>query len=60
MASTADVEVELVDDKVGAINDALGSPSRGFMAHGAVDAADDVPDDDDPGIEIVEIRGSKS
>ena len=60
MAPTADVKAELVDDKVGAVNDALGSPSRGFMAYGVGDAADDAPGDDDPGIEIVEIGGSKS
>ena len=60
IAPTADVEVQLVHDKVGAVNDALGSQSRGFMAHGVVDAADEVPDDDDPGIKIVEIGGDKS
>ena len=50
MATNAKVEVELVDDKVGAVND----------THGVADAADDDPVDDDPRIKIVEIGGGKS
>ena len=51
------VAVELVDDKIGAVHDAVGIVE---MAHGVVDAVAAVPYDDDPGIEIVEIGAGKS